>query len=100
MSLQSECFGQLRRNRQVDNMTISMDPIYLDLDALSAATSLSPRVIHQLVAKAQFPKPRAISDRRVAWLTSEVKAWAAARPQSENLPPANCGTGRRATGRA
>lgn len=78
-------------------MTVAMEPIYLDLAALSAAISLSPAVIHKLVRQAQFPKPRSISDRRVGWLTSEVKEWAATRPASENLPPPNCGTGRRRT---
>ncbi len=76
-------------------MTVAMEPIYLDLEALSDAVSLSPRVIHKLVSQGQFPKPRSISDRRVGWLTAEVREWAATRPASENLPPVNCGTGRR-----
>nr|WP_081056379.1 AlpA family phage regulatory protein [Burkholderia territorii] len=71
-----------------------MKPIYLDITSVSAAISLSPAVIHKLVRQEQFPRPRALSGRRVGWLTREIEAWAEARTVSEFLPPANCGTGR------
>ncbi|MET5020301.1 AlpA family phage regulatory protein, partial [Burkholderia pseudomallei] len=62
---------------------------------MSAAVSLSPAVIHKLVRLEEFPRPRALSGRRVGCLTREVEEWADARTASEFLPPPNCGTGRR-----
>ncbi|WP_330996392.1 helix-turn-helix transcriptional regulator [Burkholderia stagnalis] len=76
-------------------MTVAMKPIYLDIESVSAAISLSPAVIHKLVRQEEFPKPRALSGRRVGWLTREIEAWAEARTPSEFLPPPNCGTGRK-----
>ncbi|WP_310887710.1 helix-turn-helix transcriptional regulator [Burkholderia pseudomallei] len=76
-------------------MTVAMKPIYLDIASVSAAVSLSPAVIHKLVRQEEFPRPRALSGRRVGWLTREVEEWAEARTPSEFLPPPNCGTGRR-----
>lgn len=76
-------------------MTVAMKPIYLDIESVSAATSLSPAVIHKLVRREEFPKPRALSGRRVGWLTREVEEWAETRTPSAFLPPANCGAGRR-----
>ncbi|WP_338423921.1 helix-turn-helix transcriptional regulator [Burkholderia multivorans] len=76
-------------------MPVAMKPIYLDIESVSAAISLSPAVIHKLVRQEQFPKPRALSGRRVGWLTREIEEWAEARTPSEFLPPPNCGTGRR-----
>ena len=76
-------------------MTVAMKPIYLDIESVSAAISLSPAVIHKLVRQHQFPKPRALSGRRVGWLTREVEEWAETRTASEFLPPPNCGAGRR-----
>ncbi|WP_240674630.1 helix-turn-helix transcriptional regulator [Burkholderia stabilis] len=31
-------------------------------------------MIHKLVREEQFPKPRALSGRRVGWLTREIEA--------------------------
>ncbi|WP_414451480.1 helix-turn-helix transcriptional regulator [Burkholderia sp. 22PA0099] len=76
-------------------MSVAMKPIYLSLESVSAAISLSPAVIHKLVRHNEFPKPRALSGRRVGWLTREIEEWAEARTPSEFLPPPNCGTGRR-----
>jgi prophage regulatory protein len=76
-------------------MTVAMKPIYLDIESVSAAISLSPAVIHKMVRQEEFPRPRALSGRRVGWLTRGIEAWAESRTASEFLPPANCGTGRR-----
>ncbi|MHA6847313.1 helix-turn-helix transcriptional regulator [Ralstonia syzygii] len=63
--------------------------IYLDLPSVAAAVSLSETTVQQLVREAQFPKPRAISARRVGWLLREVQEWAEQRPVSDLPPPAN-----------
>lgn len=67
--------------------------IYLDLQSVAAALSLSETSVQQLVRENAFPKPRKISARRVGWLLREVQEWAEARPVSDLLPPPN--TGRR-----
>lgn len=66
-----------------------MKPFYLDLPAVSAAVSLSETSVQKLVREEKFPKPRVISGRRVAWLTSEVEEWAETRPISDLPPPPN-----------
>ncbi|WP_296228547.1 helix-turn-helix transcriptional regulator [Ralstonia sp. UBA689] len=67
--------------------------IYLDLQSVAAAVSLSETSVQQLVREESFPKPRKISARRVAWLLREVQEWAEAQPISDLPPPPN--TGRR-----
>ncbi|MEX3968682.1 helix-turn-helix transcriptional regulator [Paraburkholderia sp. EG286B] len=69
----------------------SMKPLYLDLPAVAATVSLSETSVQKLVRENQFPKPRMLSGRRVAWLTREVEAWAEERPVSDLLPPPNTG---------
>ncbi|MBR8049537.1 helix-turn-helix transcriptional regulator [Burkholderia vietnamiensis] len=68
-----------------------MKPIYLDLSALATAVSLSEATIQKLVREHKFPKPRVLSDRRVAWLTHEIERWAEACPVSDLAPPPNTG---------
>jgi prophage regulatory protein len=66
---------------------------YLDRAAVAEALSLSESTVEKLVRENEFPKPRILSGRRVAWLVREVEEWAEARPVSDLLPPEN--TGRR-----
>ncbi|MET2463900.1 helix-turn-helix transcriptional regulator [Ralstonia nicotianae] len=65
--------------------------IYLDLQSVAAAVSLSETTVQQLVREERFPKPRMISSRRVGWLVREVQAWAEACPVSNLPPPPNTG---------
>ncbi|NMV36813.1 helix-turn-helix transcriptional regulator [Ralstonia insidiosa] len=71
--------------------------IYLDLQSVAAALSLSETTVQQLVREEKFPKPRVISSRRVAWLLREVQEWAERQPVSDLPPPPN--TSRRANAR-
>lgn len=64
-----------------------MKPIYLDLQGVAEAVSLSESSVKKLVRQNQFPQPRLLSGRRVAWLVREVESWAEARPVSDLLPP-------------
>ncbi|RQY60962.1 AlpA family phage regulatory protein [Burkholderia stagnalis] len=68
-----------------------MKPIYLDLPAVAEVVSLSEATVQKLVREQKFPKPRILSDRRVAWLTREIEAWAEGRPVSDLAPPPNTG---------
>ncbi|WP_307850619.1 helix-turn-helix transcriptional regulator [Burkholderia cenocepacia] len=69
----------------------SMKPLYLDLPTVAATVSLSEASVQKLVRENQFPKPRMLSGRRVAWLTREIEEWAEDRPTSDLLPPPNTG---------
>lgn len=68
---------------------MKIQPIYLDLESVAAAISLSIASVQRLVREDQFPKPRMLSGRRVAWLMREVEAWAESRPVSDLPPPPN-----------
>ncbi|WP_408391811.1 helix-turn-helix transcriptional regulator [Paraburkholderia sediminicola] len=54
-------------------------------------TSLSTANLKALVRAGDFPRPRLLSARRVAWLTREVEAWCEARPVAHLPPPVNAG---------
>lgn len=68
-----------------------MKPIYLDIATVADYVSLSEASVQKLVRESRFPKPRLISDKRVAWLTREVEEWAEQRPVSDLAPPPNTG---------
>lgn len=66
-------------------------PLYVRLDKLETLTTLSTATIQAMVARNEFPPPRELSARRVAWLYREVVEWAESRPISSILPPPNTG---------
>jgi prophage regulatory protein len=72
-------------------MSAPIKPVYMDLRTVADFISMSTASVQKMVREERFPKPRMISDRRVAWLTREVEEWAEARPVSDILPPANTG---------
>lgn len=55
-------------------------PAVCELVGLSSAT------IVRLVARGEFPAPRKIGDRSVAWSRAEVEQWFASRPVSDLMP--------------
>lgn len=77
---------------------VQMKPIYLDLAGVTAAVALSTGSVQKLVREEKFPKPRAISDKRVGWLVREVEEWAESRPVSDFAPPPNTGWRKGLTG--
>jgi predicted DNA-binding transcriptional regulator AlpA len=42
--------------------------------------------LRRKVNAGEFPRPIAVSDRRIAWIESEVDEWLAARPRAERKP--------------
>ncbi|KWR80358.1 helix-turn-helix transcriptional regulator [Cupriavidus metallidurans] len=66
-----------------------MRPLYVDLPTVASIVALSETSVQKLVREEPFPKPRAASSRRVAWLVREIEEWAEARPVSNLLPPKN-----------
>ncbi len=77
--------------KQPQNTVAIALPIMLGLQQVADTLSLSKSSIHNLVASGKFPRPRKLTAKRVAWLTSDVLAWASALPVSDNLPPPNTG---------
>lgn len=75
-----------------------MRPLFLGLADVASAVALSTATIQRLVREGQFPSPRQLSGRRVAWLVREVEEWAELRPVSELPPPQNAGGSRKALG--
>lgn len=65
--------------------------IYFDLKEVAASLSLSPTTVQKMVRQEQFPQPRLLSGRRVAWLVREVNEWAEARPVADLAPPPSTG---------
>ncbi|ENW27204.1 helix-turn-helix transcriptional regulator [Acinetobacter lwoffii] len=51
---------------------------------VQAKTGFGASSIYAEMAKGAFPKPIQISERRVAWIESEVDAWIAARIESRD----------------
>lgn len=68
-----------------------VQPLLYDLADVADALSISTRGIQRLVQEGNFPKPRAVSTRRVAWLVREIEEWAESREVAEMLPPVNAG---------
>lgn len=77
-----------------DRMMITLKPAALDLEQAAQFVSLSTSTIEKLVRSSEFPKPRMLSGRRVAYLVRELEEWVESRPVSDLLPPVNCGYGR------
>ena len=70
-------------------MTILIKKLYVDLPDVSTILSLSETTIQRMVREKNFPPPRKLSGRRVAWLVIEIEDWAESRPVSDLLPPSN-----------
>jgi prophage regulatory protein len=68
---------------------MSARPLYLDKPAVAEFVALSETTVERLVRENEFPKPRVLSGRRVAWLVRELEEWAESRPVSDLLPPKN-----------
>ncbi|WP_238552220.1 AlpA family transcriptional regulator [Herminiimonas sp. CN] len=74
-------------------MNMQIKRIYVDLPDVAVMVTLGETTIQRMVREDEFPKPRQLSGRRVAWLLREIEDWAENRPISDLLPPPN--TGRR-----
>lgn len=55
---------------------------------VQSKTGFGASSIYAEMAKGKFPKPIQISERRVAWLESEIDAWIAERIASRNATTA------------
>jgi prophage regulatory protein len=72
-------------------MNISVKKIYVGLEEVATLLDLATSTIQKMVTKEEFPAPRLLTSRRVAWLLREVEDWAEQRPISDLPPPPNTG---------
>ena len=72
-------------------MNVSIKPAYLDFESVAKFVALSESTVQKMIREAEFPKPRLLSGRRVAWLVRELEDWAESRPVSDQPPPPNTG---------
>lgn len=73
---------------------VFIEPAYLERGAAASFLAISESTLEKLVREGELPKPRLVSGKRVAWLVRELRAWAEARPVSDQAPPANTGSRR------
>jgi prophage regulatory protein len=64
-----------------------MKPIFLNLEDTAAAVALSTANVRKLMREEKFPKPRALSPRRIGWLVRELEEWSESREIADMLPP-------------
>jgi len=72
-----------------------VDPIFYDKQSAAEAVSLSVSTLEKLVRLGRFPRPRKVSDARVAWLRSDLVEWAQHLPESDLPPPPNTSSRRK-----
>lgn len=70
---------------------VQLAPILVSKPIAAQMLAMSVKTFERCVQKGEIPKPRQLSAGRVGWLVSELDEWAASRPVSEFLPPANTG---------
>lgn len=76
---------------------VQIRPLYLARADAAAFLAIGESTFEDLVARGEAPKPRKVSKGRTAWLVEELEAWGRERPESDHLPPKNCGYGRAGT---
>jgi prophage regulatory protein len=55
---------------------------FLRFEAVRAQTGLSRTTIHRLIKSGDFPSPKRLGVRAVAWLSSDVARWRDGRPDA------------------
>lgn len=80
-------------NEQMKSKVVlsSLPPIALETEQAAQFVALSVSTMEKLVRLGEFPKPRQLSPRRVAFLVRELVDWMESRPISDLLPPPNTG---------
>jgi len=58
-----------------------MDKLYYTAGELRDVVNLGRTTIWRLQKAGQFPARRQLTDKRVAWLAEEIRAWAEGRPK-------------------
>jgi prophage regulatory protein len=64
------------------------DEEFWSLKVVKAKTGLSRSTIYAYIAAGAFPVQRRLGRRRIAWLSTEIKAWITSRPRQSAQDPA------------
>lgn len=72
-----------------------VSPIALNKEQSAQYLSLGISTFEKLVREDKMPKPRQLSEHRVAWVRAELDAWLQSRPPSDLPPPPNTGASKR-----
>lgn len=81
-------------------MNVTVKPLAVDIQTAGQMVGLSDGTIKMLIRTSEtsgFPKPKKLSANRVGIIVKELEAWVDARPESDILPPRNCGKRKTAT---
>jgi len=73
---------------------VRIRPMFLARQEAAAFLAISENTLDRLVARGAAPKPRKLSQGRVAWLVEDLEVWGRSLPASDILPPENSGYGR------
>ena len=70
-------------------MNPNIKPLYVDRTDAAAMFAISEATLESQVRQKEFPPPRQVSPRRVAWLLRELEEHAEQLPVSDIPPPPN-----------
>ncbi len=73
------------------NYALQLTPVALPKEVAAQFLGLSQSTFEKLVREGNMPQPRKLSERRVAWVRSELEEWLLRQPASDLLPPPNTG---------
>ena len=62
---------------------MKLKPAFLDKPGIAEFVNIPIDEILSMVSRGKFPAPRQVSERKTAWLASEVDEWIKDRPQSK-----------------
>lgn len=88
---------QVKPLKKAHTSVVQIRPLYLARPDAAAFLAISESTLDSLVARGEAPKPRKLSAGRTAWLVEDLETWGRGRPESDLLPPKNCGYGRAGT---
>lgn len=75
-------------------MNVTVKPLAVDIQTAGQMIGVSDGTIKMLIRASEtsgFPKPKKLSANRVGIIVKELEAWVDTRPESDLLPPVNCG---------
>lgn len=76
----SDCWPHLFLEAMSDQNVIPIQRTLLRLPDVIARTGLSKSTIYRLIAAGEFPSPRKLGQRAVAWKASEIAEWESSLP--------------------
>jgi prophage regulatory protein len=86
MSFRTPIGGSIMQHKKSRTPSAHTGPLGLRKPAVCELVGFSPATLVRLVARGEFPAPRKIGDRSVAWSRAEVEQWFASRPVSDLMP--------------